>query len=106
MAENKSELFNDRRQRLSSYAEAMSHPAKVAILELLAQEGALSCGEITEQLPLAQPTVSQHLKKLKESGLILYSKDGLKSIYSLNGDSIDQLRNLVYELLNKITNPL
>lgn len=106
MAENKSDKFPVNKQVLSVYAIALSHPAKVAILELLSEKGSMTCGEITERLPLAQASVSQHLKKLKMSGLIVRTKDGLKSIYSLEPTNIEQMRTLLYEMMNKLTNPL
>lgn len=106
MAENKSDKFSVNKQMLSVYAQALSHPAKVAILELLSEKESMTCGEITERLPLAQASVSQHLKKLKLSGLIIRNKDGLKSIYSLESTNIDQMRTLLYEVMNKLTNPL
>lgn len=106
MAENKSYQFTTREQKLSSYAEALSHPAKVSILELLAENGEMTCGEITNELPLAQPTVSQHLKKLKKSGLLSLRKDGLKSIYCLEEGSISEMRTAFYEIINKLSNPL
>lgn len=106
MAENKSYQFNLREQKLSGFAEAFSHPAKVAIMEQLAENGEMTCGEITNELPLAQPTVSQHLKKLKKSELVSLRKDGLKSIYSLNENSISEMRSLFYEIINKLSNPL
>ena len=106
MAENKSDHFSVKKQRLSVYAQALSHPAKVAILELLSENGSMTCGEITGRLPLAQATVSQHLNNLILSGLVVRIKDGLKSNYSLKSHNIDQMRTLIYEVMNKLSNPL
>jgi DNA-binding transcriptional ArsR family regulator len=106
MALNKSSLFSRKYQKLSDYSSAMVHPAKISILERLAHYGVQTCGEITEVLPLAQSTVSQHLKSLTESGLVKMETRGLKSNYSLNHDSIEELRILVDELMNKLSNPM
>ncbi len=56
--------------QLARFAKALSHPARIAILRLLASMNTCFCGEIVEELPIAQSTVSQHLKELKDSGLI------------------------------------
>jgi ArsR family transcriptional regulator, arsenate/arsenite/antimonite-responsive transcriptional repressor len=106
MAENKSHIFSADRQYLSGYCNALSHPARVAILELLAEQGRMTCGEITEILPLAQPTVSQHLSKLKQENLVTFEKEGLKSFYRINLPEIERMRGLFYGLINKVSNPL
>lgn len=90
----------------SRYADALSHPARLAIMEKLAELGVATCGELTGLLPLAQPTVSQHLKKLVDAGFIQRRKDGLKSLYSLNEEAVQKYRTLSFELLNKLSNPL
>lgn len=66
MAINKKTEFQDSIQRFASFAKLLSHPARIAILEVLASRQTCVCGEIVEVLPLAQSTVSQHLKELKE----------------------------------------
>jgi ArsR family transcriptional regulator len=62
--------YGDEEIRIARIAKALSHPARVAILELLSRQNACYCGDIVEELPIAQATVSQHLKELKKSGLI------------------------------------
>lgn len=84
MAEHKKEEFSKKEQELAAFAKAMSHPARIAILKVLAQRNACICGEIVEVLPLAQSTVSQHLKELKEAGLISGTVDGPRSCYCIN----------------------
>jgi ArsR family transcriptional regulator, arsenate/arsenite/antimonite-responsive transcriptional repressor len=106
MAENKSHIFSEDRQRIAIYCDAMSHPARAAILELLAENGRLSCSELTELLPLAQPTVSQHLARLRKAGLVQFEKEGLSSLYEINPEVTDEMRRLFYELINKVSNPL
>ncbi|MFN3666588.1 MAG: ArsR/SmtB family transcription factor, partial [Sediminibacterium sp.] len=70
MATPKTAAFAKKEQDLAAFAKALAHPARIAILKVLAQKNACICGEIVEVLPLAQSTVSQHLKELKEAGLI------------------------------------
>jgi ArsR family transcriptional regulator, arsenate/arsenite/antimonite-responsive transcriptional repressor len=84
MSVNKKEVFGKREQELAAFAKALSHPARIAILKVLAQHNECICGEIVEVLPLAQSTVSQHLKELKEAGLINGTVDGVKSCYCIN----------------------
>ena len=106
MAINKSSSFNKRSQDLAGYASVLAHTAKVILLERLALYGTQTCGELTDALPLAQSTVSQHLKSLTQSGLIQMKVNGLKSNYSLNLKSIEEMRTLVDELMNKLSNPM
>jgi ArsR family transcriptional regulator len=76
-------------------AWAIAHPARVQIVRLLIGREACICGEIVDQLPLAQSTVSQHLKILKESGLIQGEVDGPKVCYCINADRLKELKSFV-----------
>lgn len=86
MAINKKEEFESIDQELAEFAKAIAHPARVAILKVLAEKQSCICGEIVEVLPLAQSTVSQHLKELKNAGLIQGTISGPKSCYCINGE--------------------
>ena len=79
--------------RLASACKALSHPARLTILKTLALRGECICGEIVEVLPLSQATVSQHLKVLREAGLITGQVDGPKSCYCLNTTTLRLLRD-------------
>jgi ArsR family transcriptional regulator len=79
-------------------ASALGHPARVAIVRFLKEKGVCICGEIVEVLPLAQSTVSQHLKVLKEAGLVQGETDGPRSCYCLNPAALVRLRALLGEL--------
>ena len=79
-------------------ASALGHPARVAIVRFLKEKGVCICGEIVEVLPLAQSTVSQHLKTLKEAGLVQGETDGPRSCYCINPAALDRLRALLGEL--------
>lgn len=74
--------------QFAAYARALGHPARVAIIRLLLRKDACICGEIVEELPLAQSTVSQHLKKLKAAGLIRGEVDGPKVCYCVEPAAI------------------
>jgi len=84
MAIHKKENFSQKEQDLAAFAKALAHPARIAILKVLATRNECICGEIVEVLPLAQSTVSQHLKELKDAGLINGSVDGPRSCYCIN----------------------
>jgi DNA-binding transcriptional ArsR family regulator len=84
MAVNKKHEFTKNEVALADFAKALAHPARIAILKELAKKNSCVCGEIVEVLPLAQSTVSQHLKELKEAGLIQGTLDGAKSCYCID----------------------
>ncbi len=85
-------------ETLAELAWAVAHPARVRIVRLLLSRKACVCGEIVDQLPLAQSTVSQHLKILKQSGLILGEVDGLKVCYCINPQRLKELKQLIASL--------
>lgn len=84
MGISKAEEFSVKDNRIAQYAKALSHPARVAILQLLLKKQACICGDIVDELPLSQSTISQHLKELKEAGLIKGDIDGAKVCYCIN----------------------
>ncbi len=85
MGAGKHDEFSVRDNRISKFAKALAHPARVAILQFLSKRNLCMCGDIVEELPLSQSTVSQHLKELKEAGLIKGEIDGAKICYCING---------------------
>jgi DNA-binding transcriptional ArsR family regulator len=90
MAFHKKEEFSTKEQSLAAFAKAISHPARIAILNVLAKKNECICGEIVEILPLAQSTVSQHLKELKNAGLIDGTIDGPRSCYCINWKAFEK----------------
>lgn len=80
-------------ERLANACKALAHPARLAILQSLAQRGVCVCGEIVALLPLSQATVSQHLKVLKEAGLITGETDGPRSCYCIDAATLRALRD-------------
>tara|TARA_R100001143_G_scaffold63450_1_gene70558 strand:+ start:24193 stop:24519 length:327 start_codon:yes stop_codon:yes gene_type:complete len=88
--------------RSADIAKAIAHPARIAILKMLAQRNTCFCGDITEVLPLAQSTVSQHLKALKSAGLITGKVEGVRTCYCLNTAGIMELKSTLSELSNEL----
>jgi ArsR family transcriptional regulator, arsenate/arsenite/antimonite-responsive transcriptional repressor len=88
-----------RQLELARLAKALGHPARVRILQLLLSRDACYCGQIVDELPLAQATVSQHLKVLKEAGLIVGEIEGLRTGYCASRSQLAELHELVGDLL-------
>lgn len=84
MGLSKTEEFTVKENKIALYAKALSHPARVAILNLLIQKKACVCGDIVDELPLSQSTVSQHLKELKTIGLIKGEIEGTSVCYCID----------------------
>jgi ArsR family transcriptional regulator len=85
-------------EELAVLAKALGHPARVAILRQLGESGACICGEIVSALPLAQATVSQHLKVLKDAGLVQGEIDGPRVCYCIHPETLKRLQKLVAAL--------
>ena len=81
---SKAKAFTTNDLQIAKYAKALAHPARVAILQLLIKKQACICGDIVDELPLSQSTVSQHLKELKEAGLIKGDINGVKVCYCID----------------------
>lgn len=92
MGTTKSEHFTVEQNKLANLLKALGHPARLAIVEYLMKKGTCICGDIVNELPLAQPTISQHLKELKNAGLIKGSIEGNAICYCIEKDSMDQLK--------------
>lgn len=98
MGATKSDEFSVKDNRLAKYAKALAHPARVAILRMLIRKEACICGDIVEELPLSQSTISQHLKELKESGLIKGDVEGAKVCYCIDEKELMEARNVLNSL--------
>lgn len=105
MATHKREQFTEAEQQLATIAKALGHPARVAILKLLAQRQACVCGELVLELPLSQSTVSQHLKELKAAGLVQGEVDGPRVCYCLAPAGWARARQLLGDLLAELPVP-
>ena len=95
MGNSKSEEFSLRDNRIAGYAKALSNPARVAILRFLSEQNSCMCGDIVNELPLSQSTVSQHLKELKSAGLIKGEIDGAKVCYCINADAWTEMTTVL-----------
>ncbi len=104
MAIAKKEDFSAEEVDLAELAKALGHPARVAILKVLAERKSCICGEIVDVLPLAQATVSQHLKALKKAGVVLGTVEGPRSCYCLNVKAIKKAQEAFGVLFGKILN--
>lgn len=92
-------------EELAGLCKALGHPARIAILRHLLAEDRCICGSIVAVMPLAQSTVSQHLKILKESGLVQGEVEGLKTCYCVNKKTLAHLFASMSELLKSEENP-
>jgi DNA-binding transcriptional ArsR family regulator len=91
---NKAEKFDESLQELARFAKVISHPARLAILKFLAETKTCMSGDISDYLPLSRTTVSQHLKELRDMGLIQGDIDGLKINYCLRSKEISRSLDL------------
>lgn len=102
MGTSKTEQFTEKQNRLAIFAKALGHPARVAIIEHLLESGECVCGDIVNELPLAQPTISQHLKELKEAGLIKGNIDGASVCYCINQKTFGKFEKKMLNLFKKV----
>ena len=91
MGATKTDHFTDRQNQIANIAKALGHPARIAIIEYLMKVNECICGDIVNELPLAQPTVSQHLKELKNAGLIKGNIEGTSICYCIDESTFDIL---------------
>jgi ArsR family transcriptional regulator len=99
MGITKSEHFTDEQNELATLAKAIGHPARIAIIQHLIKVNSCVCGDIVNELPLAQPTVSQHLKELKNAGLIKGNFEGVSICYCLNEEGFNKIKGF-FEHIN------
>lgn len=102
MGATKTEHFTQRQNEMSTIIKALGHPARIAIIEYLLKVDSCICGDIVDELPLAQPTISQHLKELKNAGLIKGSIEGNAICYCLDERAIEKLQNYFGGIANKL----
>ena len=105
MAFHRRAHFTEAEQQLAALAKALGHPARVAIVRLLAQRRACVCGELVLELPLSQSTVSQHLKELKAASLVQGEIDGPRVCYCLDAAGWAVARQLFGDLLAEVPAP-
>lgn len=101
MGLSKSEIFTAHQNQLATLAKALAHPARIAIIQQLFELNACVCGELVEEIGLAQPTISQHLKELKNAGLIKGNVEGTSMCYCINEAVWDEAKILLTNFLNQ-----
>ncbi len=104
MGATKTDLFTTEQNDISTLLKAIAHPARIAILEYLIKVDACICGDIVNELPLAQPTISQHLKELKTAGLIKGSIEGTAICYCVNKETLARIQQYFVGLSTQIEN--
>ena len=104
MGATKTDHFTDKQNQIAIIAKALGHPARIAIIEYLLKVNACICGDIVNELPLAQPTVSQHLKELKNAGLIKGNIEGNAICYCIDEKAFAVLNNYFSKIIQTGTN--
>lgn len=102
MGASKTENFTDRQNAIATLAKALGHPARIAIIDYLLKTDDCICGDIVNELPLAQPTVSQHLKELKTAGLIKGDISGNAICYCIDEKCLGKLQNYFAAISTKL----
>ena len=102
MGTTKSEVFSEEINELASLFKAMGHPARIAIIQFLRTQEKCICTDLVNELPLAQPTISQHLKELKNAGLIKGSIEGKAICYCVEETAIAKLQAYLGKVSDKI----
>ena len=97
----KTEMFTDQQNEIALIAKAFGHPARVAILQHLFKINTCVCGDLVNEIGLAQPTISQHLKELKLLGLIKGNVEGTSVCYCIDTDNWAKMKHLMTEFLNQ-----
>jgi DNA-binding transcriptional ArsR family regulator len=105
MGATKTQEFTKTQNELAAIAKALGHPARVAILQFLASKQSCICGDIVDELPLSQSTVSQHLKELKNMGLIKGSIDGPSVCYCIDMEAWNQAKSRLVGLFDSYKDP-
>ena len=98
--ESDKKIMNEEQIRLARYAKALSHPVRLYVLELLSQQSCCYSGDLSEVLPIAKSTLSQHLKELKNAGLIQGEIEAPKIKYCINREKWSEAQKLLKEFLN------
>ncbi|MDX1760645.1 MAG: metalloregulator ArsR/SmtB family transcription factor [Christiangramia sp.] len=101
MGLTKSEIFTDEQNQISAIAKVLGHPARVAILQFLFTKSSCICGDLVEEIGLAQPTISQHLKELKNAGLIKGRIEGTSVCYCIDQEKWTAMKKIMTDFLNQ-----
>jgi ArsR family transcriptional regulator len=97
----KTEMFTDIQNEIALFAKVFGHPARVAILQQLFKIDACYCGDLVNEIGLAQPTISQHLKELKHLGLIKGNVEGTSVCYCIDAEKWSKMKETMFLFLNQ-----
>jgi DNA-binding transcriptional ArsR family regulator len=100
MGITKTDNFNISQNRAAKLAKALGHPARIAILESILKRNSCICGELVDEMPLSQSTISQHLKELKEAGIIKGSIEGTSICYCIDGKAWKEAQKILNKLFD------
>ncbi len=101
----KTELFEEKLQEQANLFKALAHPARLQILQFLAQTKTCISGDISDELPLSRTTVNQHLKELKDAGLIRGHVEGVKMNYCLDYQKVEEMKTILTGFVDEIQLP-
>ncbi|MFI2742682.1 ArsR/SmtB family transcription factor [Zhouia sp. PK063] len=104
MGLTKNEIFTPQQNKLAQLTKAIAHPARIAIIEYLIKADACICGDLVNEIGLAQPTISQHLKELKTAGIIKGTVEGTKMCYCIDKEKWASIQKDFETFFNQITN--
>ncbi|MBN9338243.1 MAG: helix-turn-helix transcriptional regulator [Chryseobacterium sp.] len=103
MGATKTEHFTAQQNKIAIIAKALGHPARIAIIEYLIKVNECICGDIVNELPLAQPTVSQHLKELKNAGIIKGNVEGNSICYCIDEKTIEVINSYFSQIIETVS---
>lgn len=101
MGITKTDIFTEEQNQLAKLTKAMGHPARIAILQQLLFTESCICGELVDEIGLAQPTISQHLKELKKSGLIQGTIEGTRVCYCIHNENWIEMQRILLPFLSQ-----
>lgn len=104
MGASKTDHFTEEQKQIAIVAKALGHPARIAIIEYLLKVNVCICNDIVDELPLAQSTISQHLKELKKAGLIKGEIEGNSICYCINEKTFNVLKEYFSKIVSTVTN--
>ena len=97
----KTEMFTEEQNQIATFAKVLGHPARVAIIQHLFKINECVCGDLVNEIGLAQPTISQHLKELKQLGLIKGNVEGTSVCYCIDFEKWDNMKKVLQHFLNR-----
>lgn len=94
-------MYSNQQEETARFAKVFGHPARIAILQQLFEIDTCYCGDLSEVIGLAQPTISQHLKELKHAGLIKGTVDGTRVCYCIDSQNWAKMKQIMHEFLDQ-----